>query len=154
MQYYSLAYLHLQYSQKSLHCFPGDVVKKISYCTNKGWNYSTDTKNKIPSFTVDITSDVTYHDKLIDTLLFMFDDSGNLAAQAVFFEDVLDSTHSFPAVLDLLIADHAQLLSKDFDSGNSYGLNFSALLNNNVSAKYGIRGKDNIYRISILYFKN
>lgn len=134
--------------------FPWFCTKKDVYtqCINKGWNYMGDDSDKLPYYLFYTTGDVTYHGFPVFAVHFLFNENGDLVTQSVTFPREFASKDTFPNILELILADKAQLLEKSYDTDDNYNtITYKGMINNKINVHYNIRGKDNLYQISVYY---
>lgn len=122
-----------------------------SYCTNKGWQYSSSVSDGVTSLIFDTPETVTYRGNKIYRLRFSFDKNDNLVMQAITFSEMARIEFCLASVLDLMVADKARLVNKSMDKSDLYQLAFDAELYNDRKSKYVILGQGTEFQISIAY---
>lgn len=149
--FFSLLSLNLFSEEFSLFpwfCNQNDIYTQ---CINKGWKFQSDVSSKIPCYIFYTTDDVTYRGFPVFAVSFLFDENGIVASQSITFPKAFEATDTFPAVLELMLADKVQLLDKTYENNDIKKINYNGLINNSLRANYNIRGKDNLYQISVFY---
>ena len=122
-----------------------------NYGINKNWNYKTDITSKIPTFSFK-TFDLTYQGNEVSNLTFMFDTDGSLVSQGIVLNDFFSADDVFPTILDLLINDKAQLVTRQINNDDYIDVSIDANISDKIKARYNFYGKNNLFQIAILYY--
>lgn len=147
------AFLSFNLFSEEFSLFPWFCNQKDIYtqCINKGWKFQSDTSSKIPYYIFYTPDDVTFHELPVFAVHFLFNENNTVVSQSVTFPKLFEATDTFPTILELVLADKAQLLEKKIDTTyDTVKITYTGIVNN-IKVQYVIRGKDDAYQLSVTY---